>query len=70
MFFQAFVCSPMELVKTQMQVHKNGKGAIQTLVDIIRQSSFRGLFRGLALTIGREVPANAVYFATYEALVR
>lgn len=60
----------MELVKTQMQVHKNGKGAIQTLVDIIRQSSFRGLFRGLALTIGREVPANAVYFATYEALVR
>jgi hypothetical protein len=39
-------------------------------VGIVRQSSFKGLFRGLALTIGREVPANAVYFATYEALVR
>ena len=60
----------MELVKTQMQVNDNGKGSIQTLLGIVRQNSFRGLFRGLALTIGREVPANAVYFSAYEALVR
>ena len=60
----------MELVKTQMQVNNNGKGAIQTLVSIVRQSNFRGLFRGLALSIGREVPANAVYFSAYEVLVR
>ncbi len=42
-FFQAFVCSPMELVKTQMQVNKNGKGALGTLSAIIRQNGFRGL---------------------------
>jgi hypothetical protein len=32
----------MELVKTQMQVNNNGKGAFGTLTAIVRQNSFRG----------------------------
>ncbi len=30
----------------------------------------RGLFKGLSLTLAREIPANALYFVTYETILR
>jgi len=70
-FVAAFVCSPMELVKTQMQVRGDGKGPFAVISEIAKSKplGIRGLGKGLAITIAREVPACGVYFSSYELLV-
>ena len=75
----------MELVKTQMQVRDNlahlvspkkcwqvcGQTDISgTVSHITRLAGFGGLLRGLGITATREVPAFAVYFSSYEVIVR
>jgi len=66
---QSVVVSPMELVKTQMQVcGQNGIGdAVST---ITRSAGMRGLARGLGITLTREVPAFGIYFGSYEIMIR
>ena len=59
----------MELVKTQMQVHE-GKGPIDVIKEIVQKTGIRGLTKGMGLTIIREVPGCAIYFGSYEMLVR
>ena len=41
-----------------------------TVSHITRAAGFGGLFRGLGITATREVPAFAVYFSSYEVIVR
>jgi len=66
---QTSIVSPMELVKTQMQVC--GQTDISgTVSHITRLAGFGGLCRGLGITATREVPAFAVYFSSYEVIVR
>jgi len=66
---QTSIVSPMELVKTQMQVC--GQTDISgTVSHITRSAGFGGIFRGLGITATREVPAFAVYFSSYEVIVR
>ena len=62
----------MELIKTQMQVHGDGKGPLTVIREIAQSKplGIRGLGKGLAMTIFREVPACGVYFSSYEVLVR
>jgi len=66
---QTAIVSPMELVKTQMQVcgQKDIQGAVS---NILNNAGLKGLFRGLAITATREVPAFAIYFSSYEVIVR
>lgn len=54
---QSFICSPMELVKTRLQLQDNlPKGALkfsgpmQCTRSIWRNEGFRGVFRGLGIT--------------------
>jgi len=72
---QAFVCGPIELIKTRQQV--SGIGAMtkrkkewQVARDIVRTEGARGLTRGLGLTIIREVPAFGSYFFAYETFYK
>jgi len=66
---QSFIVSPMELVKTQMQVC--GRESISESVGvIIKGSGFSGLARGLGVTLTREVPAFGIYFGSYEMCIR
>ena len=66
---QTFIVSPMELIKTQMQVC--GKQGISEAVGhIVNTAGLGGLARGLAITFTREVPAFGVYFASYELMIR
>lgn len=70
-FMQSFVCSPMELAKSRLQVETKGSvGPSQLLAQIYRSDGVRGVFKGLNLTVAREVPSYAAYFWTYEALTR
>jgi solute carrier family 25 carnitine/acylcarnitine transporter 20/29 len=45
-------------------------GAFDVLRQVYRSHGIRGVFRGLNVTMLREVPANAVYFSAYEAVLR
>nr|XP_023028387.1 mitochondrial basic amino acids transporter-like [Leptinotarsa decemlineata] len=69
--FQSFICSPIELAKSRLQVSNNvGKGPIECLCKIFATEGLKGVFKGLGLTIGREVPSYSAYFFTYELLTR
>ncbi|CAL4165745.1 unnamed protein product [Meganyctiphanes norvegica] len=91
---QGFVSSPMELLKTRMQVQTEvAKPMVQSLSTAAHSSSTvanstsynspmdclrkivttegtRGLFRGQAITLMRDVPGFASYFISYEWMVR
>lgn len=91
---QGFVTSPMELLKTRMQVQtevcKTGVQSLSTaahssstvaasatysspldcLRKIVTTEGTRGLFRGQAITLMRDVPGFASYFISYEWMVR
>ena len=78
---QSIICSPMELIKLRMQVQTNrtdlfhwstGKNNGRVYKDpwdafknILKKNGVRGIFKGLELTLLREVPAFAVYFSSY-----
>lgn len=53
-----------------MQTHGDAKGPMEVIKQIYGQAGFRGLNRGLALTVLREVPGFAVYFGSYEMMTR
>lgn len=68
-FIQAFVCGPMEMVKTQMQVGGHN-GPFNTISQIVKTCGLKGLTKGMGLTIAREVPGCGLYFGAYEVMVR
>ena len=71
-FVQSFVCAPMELVKIRTQHQGIGKheahykGNWATFTEIYRMGVVRGCYQGLWVTILRDTPAFAIYFAGYE----
>ena len=67
---QAFVCSPMELIKTQMQVRPECTKVSDTIKTIVDKAGTKGLTRGLGITICREVPAFGIVFSSYEWMVK
>lgn len=76
-FVQSFVCSPMELVKTRLQVQQNSAapgggygGPMNCLSQVVKTEGLRGVFRGLGTTICREVPGFGIYFFAYEFMTR
>jgi len=66
---QSFIVSPMELVKTQMQVCGQ-EGIGEAVSTIVKNSGVKGLFKGLGITFTREVPAFGIYFGSYELMIR
>lgn len=69
-FSQSFFCSPMELAKSRVQVGGDAIGPLQCLRNIYNNEGYRGIFRGLGITLVREIPAFGSYFITYEYLTR
>lgn len=75
---QSVVCSPMELIKTRIQIQEHicapgtqlYKGPMDCVRQIWRGEGMRGMFRGLGITAARDVPAFFFYFASYEAMTR
>ncbi|CAI9766099.1 unnamed protein product [Fraxinus pennsylvanica] len=73
---QSLLLSPVELVKIRLQLqgktneNKNQsgseKGPVCVARNIIRTEGWRGIYRGLTITVLRDAPAHGVYFWTYE----
>ena len=80
---QAFLCSPIELVKTRLQVQGIGqqrklftlstdlyKGPIHCLKKSYDRRGFRhGVMRGLSMTLARDIPSFAAYFPAWKFFV-
>lgn len=68
-FAQSAFCSPMELAKTRIQLLGHGN-PLKCLKDIHAVEGLKGVFKGLPITVLREVPGFSTYFVTYELLTR
>ncbi|CDO92623.1 unnamed protein product [Kluyveromyces dobzhanskii CBS 2104] len=69
---QVIFTNPLEIVKIRLQmrsdfVGENGKPALGA-IGIIRQLGLRGLYKGAAACMLRDIPFSAIYFPTYAHL--
>ena len=78
---QSIICSPMELIKLRMQVQTNridlfhwstrkNNGRVyrdpwDAFKKILKKNGVRGIFKGLELTLLRDIPGYGVYFGAY-----
>jgi hypothetical protein len=77
-FGAAFILTPVELVKCRMQVQNSlssgfraYSGPIDVVVRTVREEGVvRGLYRGHASTLLREIPGNFVWYGTYEGFCK
>ncbi|KRG00401.1 uncharacterized protein Dwil_GK28001 [Drosophila willistoni] len=73
---QGFVCSPMELAKTRLQLASQidhgmmFKGPVACLKHIVKTEGLKGAFKGLTATILRDIPGFSCYFVSYEFIMR
>lgn len=85
-FVNSFIISPVELVKTRLQIQYNAptsffgsrgeaqekvhKGPIGVIRHIVKERGVFGLAKGMSATIYREMPAYAGQFMVYELVKR
>lgn len=67
----AIVVSPIEMLRTRMQAsHSADTGVLRAtlsgLNDMVQTDGYRSLWRGLTLTLWRDVPFSALYWWAYE----
>lgn len=60
---------PADLIKTRIQAGA-GRGIVATTKDIINESGWGGLYKGLTLKLLRAIPASAIGFLTYETAAK
>ncbi|KAF7724998.1 hypothetical protein EC973_000491 [Apophysomyces ossiformis] len=79
----AFFNCPIELLKVRLQTQDPAgvigasgkleppyKGVVDCGVRTVRAQGFRGIYRGLGITLLRDCPSYGLYFITYEGLKR
>lgn len=69
----ATVISPIEMFRTRMQATRGREGGVfaATLVGLrkmVNMEGYRSLWRGLSLTMWRDVPFSGIYWWGYEAV--
>jgi solute carrier family 25 carnitine/acylcarnitine transporter 20/29 len=67
----SFLSCPIELLKIRLQNQTTEKlynGNIDLMKKIWKNHGWKGFYRGFGMTIIRETPSYAVYFASYEIL--
>ncbi|CAG2102281.1 unnamed protein product [Medioppia subpectinata] len=70
-FFSCMACSPPELIKVKLQALREtgvntNISSVQMTRQILREEGIVGLYRGLTLTLIREMPGYFFYFGGYE----
>jgi solute carrier family 25 protein 39/40 len=68
----AVLTTPFDVIKTQMQKEASGgpRGVIRIARDMMAESGFKSLFRGLAPRVAKITPASAVMLTVFEVLRR
>jgi len=80
---QSFICSPIELIKTRLQMQGIGqhrqlfvlstnlyKGPIDCLKKAYQRRGIRhGVMRGLSMSMARDIPSFAAYFPAWQFFV-
>jgi solute carrier family 25 (mitochondrial carnitine/acylcarnitine transporter), member 20/29 len=69
-FAVSWVACPTELVKCRLQSGGAYAGPLDCAKQVYGARGVQGLYKGMAPTLAREMPANALYFGTYEATKR
>eukprot|EP00271_Cylindrocystis_brebissonii_P011843 TRINITY_DN29810_c0_g1_i1.p1 TRINITY_DN29810_c0_g1~~TRINITY_DN29810_c0_g1_i1.p1 ORF type:complete len:477 (+),score=51.68 TRINITY_DN29810_c0_g1_i1:179-1609(+) len=60
---------PIDTIKTVLQAEKaGGAGLVPTVVRVVQERGFGGLYRGLAANLTTAAPISAIYASTYEAV--
>jgi solute carrier family 25 aspartate/glutamate transporter 12/13 len=65
---QVIFTNPIEIVKIRLQVQGEAKKfgvAPKSTLQILRELGFRGLYRGAAACLLRDIPFSAIYFPAY-----
>ncbi|XAR67720.1 hypothetical protein NMG60_11002597 [Bertholletia excelsa] len=73
---QSLIISPVELVKIRLQLQRKNepqgsnmnfhRGPVSVARSIVKEEGLRGIFRGLNVTLLRDLHSYGVYFWTYE----
>jgi len=64
------ICYPHEVARTRLREEGNKyTGFFQTLSLVIREEGVRGLYKGMATHMIRQIPNTAIVLTTYEILV-
>eukprot|EP01018_Ginkgo_biloba_P007747 Gb_40754 [translate_table: standard] len=66
-FSQVVVTNPMEIVKVRLQTQSK-EGAPKNLWAVVKELGLQGLYNGSGITLARDVPSSAVFFACYTLL--
>lgn len=78
-FCMAFIFAPVERIKCILQVQNSihlgsvvprFRGPLDCAAQTFRQQRIFGIYRGLWGTVLREIPGGAIWFLTYESVVR
>uniref|UniRef100_A0A1B6M8Q4 Mitochondrial basic amino acids transporter n=2 Tax=Graphocephala atropunctata TaxID=36148 RepID=A0A1B6M8Q4_9HEMI len=67
---QSVISSPVELVKTRVQISNQYRGTLDCFFKTYKQEGIRGVFKGQSITGVRDFLGYGLYFASYEALTR
>ncbi|KAK9810338.1 hypothetical protein WJX72_009024 [[Myrmecia] bisecta] len=69
---QTAIITPVDLLKIRMQVQhavpgsSNYVGSLKQLRNVLAMEGVTGLYRGLGVTLIRDIPSHGVYFGIYE----
>lgn len=68
--FTTTITAPIERVKCLLQIQEGGgakkyDGMVDCAVKLYKEGGIKGIYKGTAATLLRDVPAAGVYFATY-----
>jgi solute carrier family 25, member 39/40 len=64
----AFISTPFELIRTTIQSKVEEKKVHVIVSEIIKKKGVRGMWKGLAPTVIRDVPFSALYWFLYEGI--
>ncbi|XP_043936280.1 mitochondrial carnitine/acylcarnitine carrier protein-like [Protopterus annectens] len=69
--FSTVVLAPVERIKCLLQVQASNNvikytGPVDCAIQLYRELGIRGVYKGIILTLMRDVPATGAYFMSYE----
>lgn len=67
-FSQVVFTNPVEIVKVRLQTQPHNGSRPKSTLEVIKELGLRGLYSGSIVTIARDVPSSALFFAAYVAL--